>query len=67
MHVPQSTTSTLVNQALLLLSIATSLALPTTKPEVGVEATLTSRTLLHPCSVFVQRWCQDCDTRFDVA
>ncbi|KAE8443716.1 hypothetical protein EG329_001488 [Mollisiaceae sp. DMI_Dod_QoI] len=44
------------------LSFNAVLALPTAEP-----STVETTSALHPCSVFVQRWCQDCDERFDVA
>ncbi|KAF8859959.1 hypothetical protein BDZ45DRAFT_741813 [Acephala macrosclerotiorum] len=52
----------LFSALLLLLNFNAALALPTAE-----VSEIETRSALHPCSVFVQRWCQDCNSRFDVA
>ncbi|KUJ13684.1 uncharacterized protein LY89DRAFT_145362 [Mollisia scopiformis] len=48
--------------AMVLLTLNSVSALPTSE-----VAEIETRSALHPCSVFIQRWCQDCEERFDVA
>lgn len=48
--------------AALLVSFNAVSALPATEAR-SIEA----RNSLHDCSVFVQRWCNDCESRFDTA